>query len=199
MTLEDVCGLCGYTATSTADEGTAYCIVCELRGELAGLRTERDRYRDKADDYEALEAENVRLRAALEEHREAAQLGDPEEGPRSGSYGAVTGRIQTLTSRNSLRFVVYDHLHDRAVSCYLVEGGQDMMREMWDRVATVEGWVSRDPESGRPLTVRRVSNVKALSEAEPDAYKRARGALGPRIVAQIPELPQPDGTKGRTT
>lgn len=112
----------------------------------------------------------------------------PAPRPRSASYGAVTGRIQTLTSRNALRFAIYDHIHDRAVSCYLVEGGQAVMREMWDRMATVEGWVSRDPESGRPLTVRRVSNVTALPEREPDGYKRARGAM-PRVSDEpLPEV-----------
>ncbi len=107
---------------------------------------------------------------------------------RSASYGAVTGRIQTLTSRNALRFALYDQIHDRAVSCYLVEGGQAMMREMWDRMAIVEGWVSRDPESGRPLTIRRVSNITPLSEREPDAYKRARGAIPRGGDEPLPEV-----------
>jgi len=108
--------------------------------------------------------------------------------PRTASYGAVTGRIQTLTSRNALRFSIYDHIHDRAVSCYLVEGTQAMMRQMWDRFATVEGWVTRDPESGRPLTVRRVLNITALPEVEPDAYKRARGALPRGPDEPLPEV-----------
>lgn len=109
------------------------------------------------------------------------------------SYGSVTGRVQTLSSRNSLRFVVYDHIHDRAVSCYLVKGREAMMRQMWDRVATIEGWVSRDPVTGRPLTVRRVSNVTALTEVEPGEYLRARGAIprkddDPSPEAQIRRL-----------
>ena len=107
---------------------------------------------------------------------------------RSASYGAVTGRIQTLTSRNALRFALYDHIHDRAVSCYLVEGGEALMREMWDRLAIVEGWVSRDPESGRPLTIRRVSNITPLSEREPDAYKRACGAIPRGGGEPLPEV-----------
>lgn len=96
---------------------------------------------------------------------------------REASYGSVTGRVQTLSSRNALRFVVYDHIHDRAVSCYLVKGRESMMRQMWDRVATVEGWVSRDPATGRPLTVRRVSEVTPLTEVEPWDYQKARGAI----------------------
>lgn len=72
-----------------------------------------------------------------------------------GAYGAVSGRVQTLTSRNQLRFTLYDRLYDRAVSCYLAEDRETLMREMWDKLATVEGWVTRDPASGRPLAVRR--------------------------------------------
>jgi hypothetical protein len=106
---------------------------------------------------------------------------------REETYGAVTGRVQTLTSRNSLRFTLYDHIHDRAVSCYLVEGRESMMRQMWDRVATVEGWISRDPETGRPLTVRRVSNVTALAEVEPQDYMKARGALPFKSGDPLPE------------
>lgn len=106
---------------------------------------------------------------------------------RTASYGAVTGRIQTLTNRTSLRFVVYDHLHDRAVPCYLVEGREAMMRQMWDRVATVEGWVTREPGTGRPLAVRRVSGVTPLAEVEPDAYKRARGAIPRADDEPLPE------------
>lgn len=103
------------------------------------------------------------------------------------AYGSVTGRIQTLSSRNALRFVVYDHINDRAVSCYLVEGRESMMRQMWDRVATIEGWVSRDPVTGRPLTVRQVSHVTPLTEVAPHDYMKARGALPRAEDDPLPE------------
>lgn len=73
------------------------------------------------------------------------------------------------------------------MSCYLGEGRESMMRQMWDRIATVEGWISRDPVSGRPLTVRRVSNVTALTEAEPQDYMKARGALPHKPDDPLPE------------
>jgi hypothetical protein len=143
---------------------------------LSGGTIEAIRFETAADDAIVRQPPTLALPAA------------PAPRPRSASYGAVTGRIQTLTSRNALRFVVYDHIHDRAVSCYLVEGGQAMMREMWDRMATVEGWVSRDPASGRPLTVRRVSDVTPLPEREPDGYKRARGAIPRGSDEPLPEV-----------
>jgi hypothetical protein len=59
------------------------------------------------------------------------------------AYGAVTGRIQTLSNRGGLRFTLYDLVHDKAVSCYLTPGQEEVMRGMWGRVATVDGWVTR--------------------------------------------------------
>lgn len=104
-----------------------------------------------------------------------------------GSYGAVTGRVQTLTSRSHLRFTLYDRLYDRAVSCYLAEGREHEMREMWDKLATVEGWVTRDSQSGRPLAVRRITKVTSIDEAGPQDYKNARG-----IIRLGPDDPLPE-------
>ncbi len=99
------------------------------------------------------------------------------EAPSAGAYGAVSGRVQTLSSRSQLRFTLYDRLWERAVSCYLAEGRESLMREIWDKLATVEGWVTRDPQSGRPLAVRRITNVTVLNEVGPQAYMNARGVL----------------------
>jgi hypothetical protein len=129
---------------------------------------------------ESSEIEAVRFETAESDAIIREPVATPDTTPaakREAAYGSVTGRVQTLSSRNSLRFVVYDHIHDRAVSCYLVEGRESMMRQMWDRVATVEGWVSRDPVTGRPLTVRQVSEVTPLAEVGPADYMKARGAL----------------------
>jgi hypothetical protein len=107
--------------------------------------------------------------------------------PVSGTYGAVTGRVQTLSSRSHLRFTLYDRLYERAVSCYVAEGRESLMREIWDKVATVEGWVTRDPTSGRPLAVRRITDVTVLTEVGPQAYKNARGVLPRRPGDPPPE------------
>lgn len=93
------------------------------------------------------------------------------------AYGAIEGRVQTLTSRGGLRFVLYDSLFGKAVYCYLQAGGEDMMRGAWDRRAVVEGWVSREPLSGRPVSVRQVTGVRLLDEIERGSYRKARGAV----------------------
>ncbi len=96
------------------------------------------------------------------------------------AYGAVTGRIQTLSSRSRLRFTLYDRLHDRPVSCYLIDGQEDQIRDAWDKYATVQGLVTRDA-TGRPVSVRRITMIRALGlteEGDPAGYTRARGILG---------------------
>jgi len=94
-----------------------------------------------------------------------------------GAYGAVEGRVQTVTSRRGLRFTLYDSLYDHAVSCYLGEKQEELMRGVWGRRAVVEGWISRDPISGRPVAIRRIFNVTVLPDVAPGSYEKARGAL----------------------
>jgi hypothetical protein len=106
---------------------------------------------------------------------------------RTAAYGAVEGRIQTLTNRGSLRFTLYDVLHDKAVTCYLREGQQEMMLDHWGQRAMVEGLVSRDPVSGRPVSIRQITAVEALDKARPGAFDRARG-----IVPFTAEDPKPE-------
>lgn len=101
------------------------------------------------------------------------------------AYGAVEGRVQTLSNRGGLRFTLYDLLHDKAVSCYLREGHEGMMRDAWGKVAVVEGIVSRDPVTGRPLTIRQVSQVVPRPESG-RSYREARGAA-PSLTGLSPE------------
>jgi hypothetical protein len=99
--------------------------------------------------------------------------------PYPQTFGAVEGRIQTLSSRGGLRFTLYDTLHDKAVSCYLTEGFEDQMRDAWGRRAVVEGRVTRHPETGRPLAIRGITAVEVLPEVARHAYRDLRG-LSPR-------------------
>lgn len=95
------------------------------------------------------------------------------------SFGAIEGRIQTLSNRKGLRFILFDTLHDRAISCYLSEGQEERMREIWGKRAIVEGEISREKESGRPLAIRHITDIKALEERQRGSYLRAR-AVAPR-------------------
>lgn len=110
----------------------------------------------------------------------AAPLPAPVEPRELGvpvAYGAVQGRLQTLSSRGRLRFTLYDLLHDRAVSCYVTSGEEDLVRDRWGRLVAVEGHVSRDPITGRPLAIRRIRSIEQLPEGDSQGYRRARGVL----------------------
>lgn len=103
------------------------------------------------------------------------------------AYGAVEGRVETLTERNTLRFTLHDSIHDRAVACYLSEERRETMRDAWGKRAIVEGWVTRDASTGRPISVREVRSVTILPEVPAGTYRNARGA-SPRK----PEDPMPE-------
>lgn len=102
-------------------------------------------------------------------------------------YGAVEGRIQTLSNRGSLRFTLYDTHNDKAVSCYIAEGQDDLLRDVWGRRALVEGRIRRDPLTGRPLTIRDVRHIQPLPEPEPYRFYEARGILPLMPGEEMPE------------
>lgn len=101
-----------------------------------------------------------------------------QDAPKSNlvSYGAVEGTVQTLSRRKGLRFTLYDAEYDKAVSCYLGDGQEELMRNVWGNHAIVEGRVSRDRISGRPVAIRRISAVEPVEDHR-GGYRRARGAV----------------------
>ena len=129
---------------------------------------------------------SVRFETAIEEHIISSPPLVEVSGSLSPAYGAIEGRVQTLTNRQSLRFTLYDSFHDRAVSCYVVEGYEEIMRESWDKRAVVEGLVTRDPSTGRPLAIRQVTHVRVLPEVEGD-YRQARAAIPYVEDGPVPE------------
>lgn len=93
------------------------------------------------------------------------------------AYGTVAGRIQTLSSRKRLGFTLYDSLFDKAVNCYLRADQVDLIRDKWDRRAVVEGLISRDPETGRPVAIRAITDITVLPENVRGDYRDAEGML----------------------
>ena len=92
------------------------------------------------------------------------------------AWGMIEGRVQTVTTRGSFRFTLYDSVFDRAVSCYLSpEHGPTEMLDLWDKMARVEGWIARSPETGRPYAVRRIRSIVVIGGAVD--FRTARGVL----------------------
>lgn len=93
------------------------------------------------------------------------------------SFAAIEGRIQSLSNRGTLRFTLYDSLDDRAISCYLRQDNEDLIREAWGRRAIIEGMARRDSTNGRATTIREISNITIIPEAVPDGYEKAFGVV----------------------
>lgn len=93
------------------------------------------------------------------------------------SFGAVEGRVQTLTNRAGVKFTLFDTIHDKPVQCHLEPERQDELRNIWGQRVIVEGMVSRNARTGHPLNIRQISTIEILPVIEPGAFREARGVL----------------------
>ena len=109
----------------------------------------------------------------------------------SVSISAISGSVQTLSNRRSLRFTMYDTVHDKAVACYLQPGQEELMREAWGRRARVSGRVSRESDSGLPVAIRQILDIDILEDVASGSYRLARGTVPWQPGDEMPE----DGTR----
>ncbi len=81
------------------------------------------------------------------------------------AYDEVKGTIETISSRHGLRFILYDAIFDRAVTCYVdSEEDERMLAENFRELVTVNGLVSRDPETDRPLKITKIRNICKVAQ-----------------------------------
>lgn len=93
------------------------------------------------------------------------------------SFGAVKGRVQAISNRGKLRFTLYDAVFDKPVSCYVKEDRQEILTDIWDKVVFVSGRVTRQPDSGQPVSIREITSIDFVQIIEPGSYRKARGIL----------------------
>jgi hypothetical protein len=93
------------------------------------------------------------------------------------SFGTVKGRVQAISSRGKLRFTLYDAVFDKPVTCFVQEDRQDILTDIWDKFVFVSGRVTRQPDSGQPVSVREITAIDFVPVFEPGSYRMARGVL----------------------
>lgn len=93
------------------------------------------------------------------------------------SFGTVKGRVQAISNRNKLRFTVYDAVFDRPISCYVSDDQKHVLTDIWDKVVMVSGRVTRQPDSGQPVSVRSITAIDYVPVIAPGSYKKARGVF----------------------
>ena len=101
----------------------------------------------------------------------------PESQVALNTFGAIEGRIRTLTDRRALRFTLYDSLFDAPVICHLSPDTEERARQLWRKRVIVEGLVRRDPKSGIPTQIRDIRGIQEVPPTPPGSYRAARGAL----------------------
>jgi len=109
----------------------------------------------------------------------------------SHSYGTVRGTVQTLSRRKGVRFTLYDAMFDKPVSCYLAVGQEDMVKDYWGRRVSVSGYISRDGDSGVPLSIRNITDIALAEPSEPGSWRKAGG-----ILRGVFDMPSEDLIRG---
>jgi hypothetical protein len=96
---------------------------------------------------------------------------------RSSDLGEVSGRVEAMNSHDARWFNVYDLIDNKRVRCTLSQALEGQMKDIWQRLVTVEGRVQRDAVSGRPLAVTEVTNITIHDEPDPGAWRSAIGVV----------------------
>jgi len=61
------------------------------------------------------------------------------------------------------------------------------MRGLWGHVAIVEGVVTREVNTGRPISIRNIRRVDPSEDSVPGQFKEAEGAVKPESGSRSPE------------
>lgn len=78
------------------------------------------------------------------------------------ALGSVEGKLQTISERGTLQFVVFDSLYDKGVNCFMDEGIMEQAMQAFRKRVVVTGMVQYDQE-GRPVSIR-VDNIRVFKD-----------------------------------
>lgn len=84
--------------------------------------------------------------------------------PRYREIGTVEGRLQTLSDRGGVHFVIYDALTDDPVRCIVDPGQVDMALRAWRKRVAVTGLL-RYRKDGEPISI----DVEDIEEFPPES------------------------------
>lgn len=81
------------------------------------------------------------------------------------ALGTIEGKLQTISNRGQLQFVVFDSLYDKGVNCFVEDEMVDQAVQGFGKRVAVSGMIQYDKE-GRPVSIRvdSVHIFKAESE-----------------------------------
>lgn len=92
------------------------------------------------------------------------------------SYGAIEGKMQTITEREGFRFVVYDSLYDHRVDCFFDEELMDGAIASFRKRVRVSGLVQYD-RMGEPVSIKVDDIYVFRPNSELPSVREMRGIL----------------------
>jgi hypothetical protein len=92
------------------------------------------------------------------------------------SYGAIEGKMQTITDRDGFRFVVYDSLYDHRVDCFFDEELMDKALANFRKRVRVSGLVQYD-RAGEPVSIKVDDIYVFRPNSELPSVREMRGIL----------------------
>jgi hypothetical protein len=112
----------------------------------------------------------------------------PRETEYVTAFGSLTGVIQTISKTRGLQFRILDETYGGSVVGKLDPEMTELVRDLWDRRATIEGEITRERRTGRPISMANVERVQPAREPLPGAFLRARGALSGLVSTEPSEI-----------
>ncbi len=92
-------------------------------------------------------------------------------------YGSIEGRLQTLSERGGLQFIVYDRLWDRPARCYIPDHLVEMALVAFRSRVEVYGLI-RYRKDGKPVSID-VDEIREFPPAEDiPSFRDVHGILG---------------------
>lgn len=124
---------------------------------------------------------------AEEEYTVTTQLPRAPDMRSPAAFGAIEGRVEAPSTGEGLCFTIYDVCYDQAIPCYFESDQLEIVQKALGKRVLVDGWVSRDPFTGRPTSIRRIRSVVVLGEVRPGSYLEAKGLLAAYADDVTPE------------
>ena len=130
---------------------------------------------------------SIRFETREEEYTVSTQLPKVPHLRSPAAFGAIKGRVEALSRRKGLRVTLHDVLFDQAISCYFDSDQHEIVQNVWGKRVFVDGWVSRDPLTGQPTSIRHIRRIVPLDEVRPGRYLEAQGILSAYAGGITPE------------
>jgi hypothetical protein len=113
-------------------------------------------------------------------------VGIASPGKRLQAWGTVDGTVETLTSHRRLAFILYEAHFGYPVRCIVRHEQEAIMLQMWRKFVRVSGLVIRAAQSGHPLEIRDIGEIRELQVSASDNYRKAAGILD--LGGEAPEV-----------